>query len=338
MPSASIVPPSSPRLPNAASSPIPATAGGRTSGSSTSVTDERAPAEARASRADRRPAFRRAHARVRDRVRLQRHDERVARASLRARRAAVRARRRGRCATTGARGTPGSAVMRREERSESGRPHGRPKPAARSSRCAARRPQERDHERCAASALGSAHDRDRVARPPLGPRRGSRSHDDVGRRPRAVGRVDEPGVGLPERDLASIALHVLLLAHDLASTSSLPEPLAAPHACTRRPARRAPPTTRLNVLRGGGRRRRGCPRGSRGHDEHQPVRREDDRPLDDPFLEQLLRIPRARRREDVRGRALRGSGSRAGPSRRSCSARPAPMRGTPRSATTAARP
>ena len=38
IPSASIDPPSSPSRPNAASSPIPATAGGRTSGSSTSVT------------------------------------------------------------------------------------------------------------------------------------------------------------------------------------------------------------------------------------------------------------------------------------------------------------
>ena len=38
IPKASIVPPSSPSRPNAASSPIPATAGGSTSGSSTSVT------------------------------------------------------------------------------------------------------------------------------------------------------------------------------------------------------------------------------------------------------------------------------------------------------------
>ena len=69
--------PSSPRRPNAASKPMPATAGGRTSGSSTSVTRERVPAEAPAREqvGGRRPEQH--DQRLRDQARLQADEERI---------------------------------------------------------------------------------------------------------------------------------------------------------------------------------------------------------------------------------------------------------------------
>ena len=77
MPSASKVPPRSPSRPKAARSAIPATAGGRTSGSSTSVTTNGSAAEARAG--DQVGGGRTDHEnqRLRDHVRLQSDDDGV---------------------------------------------------------------------------------------------------------------------------------------------------------------------------------------------------------------------------------------------------------------------
>ena len=304
---------------------MPATAGGSTSGSSTSVTSERSAAEApgrdqvrrrRADEEDQRHA-RRAFVFERDDERVERHLAR------RARRASspggtpeedrddreqrgTRARRPSRAQSDGAR-TRGS--------------HGSPNPAARS----ARRPsgaEERDQERL----RGLEVRRPRRDRHLVDDGRLRRGREPDRRAPvdatgADVGRVDEPGVGLTERDLADDALHVRLQADRLPQHASAARAASAPRACRGRSAPSAPRRRAGASAASRGRRRSRILAGfERGHDEHE-ASSSRTRPAcsTSPSREERLRVdagsPRGRRRT---GRPA-GSAGRAGSSRRTSS-------------------
>ena len=220
IPSASKLDPSRPSRPNAASSPIPATAGGRTSGSSTSVTASARPRKRPAREQEGEPASRTARsapARSRVVLMLTTNASRTTGFESWSTRCAGEVR--AKIATIGS-SRNASATQRRVRRRA---------PSARTTRLRldARQEAGRDQlllRRLARAALDERlrvglvparrDDADAVPHLRLRPRRHlDRPH--LSRNRRRVGRIDEARVGLAERDLREHLAHVGLLADDV---------------------------------------------------------------------------------------------------------------------------
>ena len=237
---ASSVPPSRPARPKRRAAPIPATAGGRTSGSSIEREQRRRGRGTRARGEEvggRRPDEQDED--VRDRARLQRHESASRATSLaELRDELARRRRAGRARRAGARGTRARAPPRRRGRRRT-RASREPEPRLRERclpvrrRARARRTSLRRllvRRRRARTAIGYST----FACASLGSSIASTS--SAGRL--HVGHVDEPRVRLARgRPCSTHALHVVLLADDVVEHVEHARGSRAPCACSRRSAR-----------------------------------------------------------------------------------------------------
>ena len=155
----------------------------------------------------------------------------------------------------------------------------------------------------AAGAVPRAlHDRDLVPDRRLRALR-QRDRDQPRRCGADVGRVDEAGIGLAERELADDPLHVRLLADRLAEHAQELRAASAPHACRGRSAPSGLQRRASASAASPGRRRCGSSPGSSAARRARASSSRTSRLLDEPFAVEVLRVDRAGRGEDVGRRA-----------------------------------